>query len=212
MLLNRASPAMRAASLIQQMATSNRRRGSSITTRYCVLMTKAELQNLVIDYADAYSIDRAIALAQAQRESGFNPGAVGKDGARGIMQILPSTWPSWSSGASWDQAFDPDYNLTTWGNYMQWLLNRYGWDYRKALQGYNGGPGHVDRGDVSQMARDYAEWILTNSGRQNVSGNAGGVLSPVADSVPSSDSTIFGLPIVLALAIGATGLYLALRD
>lgn len=167
-------------------------------------MTKAELQNLVIDYADAYSIDRAIALAQIQRESSFNPLAVGSSGERGLGQFMPGTWARFGQG-DFSNAFDPGYNLTAWGNYMQWLLNRYSWDYSKALMGYNGGEGNVDRGTVSSRARNYAASILAQAGQSSV-------LSPSVDSDPSTDSAIFGLPIVLALAIGATGLYLALRD
>lgn len=167
-------------------------------------MTKVEIQNLIVDYADAYSIDRAIALAQIQRESGFNPLAVGSSGERGLGQFMPGTWARFGQG-SFDNAFDVDYNLTAWGNYMQWLLNRYSWDYSKALQGYNGGEGNVDRGTVSSGARNYAASILAQASQS-------GDISPLADSPSDSSSTIFGLPIVLALAIGGFGLYLALKD
>lgn len=169
-------------------------------------MTRAELQQLVIDYANGYGIDPQIALAQIQRESGFNPNAVGRDGERGLAQILPSTWPQASQGAiPWDQAFDPDYNLTAWGNYMQWLLDRYGWDYRKALQAYNGGPGNVDRGTVSQAARNYAAAILANAGKQNVNyqSDSGSL---------NDDSSILGLPFIAVLAVGGVAAWLLLRD
>lgn len=166
-------------------------------------MTKSELQNLVIDYADAYSIDRAIALAQIQKESGFNPNVTGGDGERGLAQILPGTWPQASPGVSFDLAFDPDYNLTAWGNYMQWLLDRYSWDYTKALMAYNGGPGNMDRGTVSSRARNYASSILASAGQS-------GDLSPVAENQDNSGSTIFGLSITTALLIGL-GLVLALK-
>lgn len=166
-------------------------------------MTKAELQNLVVDYADAYAIDRGIALAQIQKESSFNPNAIGADGERGLAQILPSTWPDISQGIPFSQAFNPDYNLTAWGNYMQWLLDRYGWDYSKALMAYNGGPGNVDKGTVSSRARNYAASILASAGQQ-------GDLSPVAENRDDSGSTIFGLSITTALLIGL-GLVLALK-
>ena len=166
-------------------------------------MTKAELQNLVVDYADGYSIERGIALAQIQKESSFNPNAVGVDGERGLAQILPSTWPQASPGVSFDRAFDPDYNLTAWGNYMQWLLDRYGWDYSKALMAYNGGPGNVDRGTVSSRARNYAASILASAGQQSV-------LSPVAENPDNPGSTIFGFSVTTALLIGL-GLVFVLR-
>ena len=166
-------------------------------------MSKAELQQLVIDYAYGYGIDPAIAVAQIQRESGFNPNAVGADGERGLAQILPSTWPSISNGISWELAFDVDYNLTAWGNYMQWLLNRYGWDYSKALMAYNGGPGNVDRNTVSSRARNYAKAILANAGYVAIDNNPG-----------SSDveNSILGLSFTTALLIaGGIAAVLVLR-
>lgn len=118
---------------------------------------------MVRDYAASYGVDPAVAVAQIRRESGFNPAAVGRDGERGLAQILASTWAAFSQGIPFDSAFDPDYNLTTWGNYMSWLLARYRYDYTKTLQAYNGGPGNVDRGTVSSGARRYASEILASS-------------------------------------------------
>ncbi|MDE2020373.1 MAG: transglycosylase SLT domain-containing protein [Patescibacteria group bacterium] len=129
-------------------------------------MSKTEIQNLVVDYANGYGIDPAVAVAQIQRESGFNPNAVGHDGERGLAQILPNTWPQALPGVSFAAAFDPDYNLTAWGNYMLWLLNRYDWNYSKALMAYNGGPGNLDHGTVSRAARNYAKTIIANAGWQ----------------------------------------------
>ena len=171
------------------------------------MATKAELQNLVTDYAYGYGIDPAIALAQAQRESGFDPNAVGSSGERGLMQFMPGTWARFGQG-DFNNAFDPDYNLTAWGNYLTWLLNRYNWDYSKALQGYNGGEGNVDKGTVSGAAKGYASWILANAGKNDLDP----VMNGLADSLPFSGNTIFGLPIALALAIGGFGLWLALKD
>jgi hypothetical protein len=158
-------------------------------------MTKSDLQALVVDYAYAYGIDPAIAVAQIQRESGFNPNAVGRDGERGLAQILPSTWPQATYGAiPWEQAFDPESNLTAWGNYMQWLLDRYGWDYQKALQAYNGGPGNQDRGTASSAAQNYARTILANAGQGSVD------YSQTADS-PDDSFSISGLSLFSIAAI-----------
>ena len=130
------------------------------------------LKQLVIDYADAYSIDRSIALAQARQESGFNPLAVSRTGAGGLMQFMPGTWQDYGQG-SFDNAFDPEYNLTAWGNYMQFLLNRYGWDYCKALMAYYGGPGRVDKGQILPDMSVYADTILGNAGAVSLDSNTG---------------------------------------
>lgn len=142
-------------------------------------LTKAQLAQLVEDYAYGYGIDPAVALVQMQRESAyFRPDVVygnfvGGSGERGMAQFTPDTWQRFGNGPH-TNAYDPDYSLTAWGNYMSFLLNRYGYDYTKALQAYNGGEGNVDRGTVSQGAQKYAREILAKAGMPQASGSAGG--------------------------------------
>ncbi len=100
-------------------------------------MTTEEIQNLVVSKANEYGINPNIALAQIQRESGFNPRAVGASGERGLGQFMQGTWADYGSG-SFDNAFDPVMNLDAWGNYMVALMGMFGGDYIRALQGYNG--------------------------------------------------------------------------
>jgi hypothetical protein len=80
---------------------------------------------------------------------------------------------------------------------MTYLLNRYGWDYRKALMGYYGGPGRVDKGTVTADIQNYADSILANAGRQAiVSYDTTG--NPV---IPDESDSIFGLSLTTALLI-----------
>lgn len=170
-------------------------------------MTKSELQQLVIDYADAYSIDRSVALAQAQKESAFREDivygpTVSSAGARGIMQFTAPAWADYGQG-DFSNAFDPDYNLTAWGAYMQALLDRYGWDYRKALMAYYGGPGRVDKGAVTADIQNYADSILANAGNSQY--------RTISDS-PGDDNSILGLSFTTALLIaGGLFAFVALR-
>ena len=126
-------------------------------------LTVDQIKQKITDYANGYGIDPGLALAQAQRESGFNPCAVGAAGERGLMQFTEATWATYGQG-SFDNAFDVDYNLTAWGNYLSTLLGMFGGDYSQALQGYNGGPGHVQNGTVSTAAQGYAQAILSQAG------------------------------------------------
>lgn len=129
-------------------------------------MTTDEIKQKVIDYAYGYGIDPAVALAQAQRESGFNPNAVGADGERGLMQFMPATWSRFSN-VGFDQAFDIDYNLTAWGNYMSYLSGLFGGDLARMLTAYNGGEGHIlnpgQYGPPSASALAYSSGILANA-------------------------------------------------
>lgn len=130
-----------------------------------VYYTKNQFPDLIADYARSYGVDPGIAIEQIKRESAnfredvvYGP-FVARDGEKGIAQFTPAAWTSFGQGVH-DNAYDPDLSLTAWGEYMAWLLNRYSYDYTKALQGYNGGPGNVDKGRISAGAQRYASEVL----------------------------------------------------
>lgn len=131
--------------------------------------TKQQLADLVVNYANRFGIDPNVALVQIKRESAnFRPDVVygpfkAAAGERGISQFTPGTWATWGNGPH-TNAYVPENAMEAWGRFMTWLLNRYHGDYTKALQGYNGGPGHVDRGNVSSAAKRYASEILAAAG------------------------------------------------
>jgi soluble lytic murein transglycosylase-like protein len=137
-------------------------------------MANEDIQQKVVDYANAYGIDPNVALAQIARESSFNAKNVGPLGERGLGQFTADTWASYGYG-SFDNAFDVDYNLTAWGNYMSALLGMFGWDYAKALQGYNGGPRWVLNGTVSSAAQGYAAAILAQAGAKTSTDSTGDI-------------------------------------
>jgi soluble lytic murein transglycosylase-like protein len=128
-------------------------------------MTTEEIQNLVIDSAQACGIEPTVAFYQIQRESGFNPNARGADGEKGIAQFMPETWARFGEGPH-DNAFDPVKAMAAYCRYMAYLLGLFN-DYEKALQGYNGGEGNVQRGTVSSRARAYASEILSQARYQS---------------------------------------------
>jgi soluble lytic murein transglycosylase-like protein len=130
-------------------------------------MTTEEIKQLVISKANQYGINPGIALAQIQRESGFNPRAVGGYGERGLGQFMRATWDRFGSGP-FDNAFDPVMNLDAWGNYMVYLMALFNGSYLKALTGYNGGEGHLTNpekyGPPSAAAQAYAQAIYSQAG------------------------------------------------
>lgn len=168
----------------------------------CTTLTVDQIKQAVINYANGYQIDPSIALAQINRESGFNPCCVGGDGERGLAQILGTTWPSVApAGVGFDQAFDVDYNLTAWGNYMSALSGMFGGDMSKVLMAYNGGQGNVLRGNVSPGAQSYANAIIAQA-----PGFAASVDIANAGAGAGAGSPSSGLPmwlIIGALAVGA---------
>lgn len=74
-------------------------------------------------------------------ESAFNPRAVSKRGAQGLMQLRPSTARRY--GVS--DAFDPEQNITAGAHYLRDLMARFGNDLELALAAYNAGEDAVER-------------------------------------------------------------------
>ena len=74
-------------------------------------------------------------------ESAFNPRAVSKRGAQGLMQLQPSTARRY--GVS--DAFDPEQNITAGAHYLRDLLARFGNDLELTLAAYNAGEEAVER-------------------------------------------------------------------
>jgi len=77
------------------------------------------------------------------QESGGNPGAIGKDGEIGLLQIMPRTAAQY--GITPEQLRDPRINLQTAQRYLSDLLRKYRGSMYLALAAYNDGPGNVDK-------------------------------------------------------------------
>lgn len=164
-------------------------------------MTIEEVQNLVIDAATACGLDPVIAFYQIQRESGFRERAVGSSGERGIAQFMEGTWARFGEG-SFENAFDPVKAIAAYCRYMIFLLGLFN-DYEKALQGYNGGEGNVQRGTVPSRAQAYAREILS----QARVGDIGTIVVTGGQAGQQSDWLKWGLIGLIGLAV-----YMAISD
>lgn len=170
-------------------------------------MNTDDIKVLIAQYAQWCGIDPAIAIAQAQKESELNPNAFNPNdpggGAKGLMQFTSPAWAQYGAG-DFSNAFDVYANLNAWCAYMSSLLSKYGGDYTKALQAYNGGSGNVNKGTVSPAAQQYAATILANA--QNVTVPDVTVAASGGNgSGNSSDSLISGVPdwvLIGGLAVG----------
>ena len=107
------------------------------------------LDQMVNTVAARYNVDPQLVRAVIGAESNWDPRAVSRTGAQGLMQLVPTT--ARELGVS--NAFDPQQNLEGGVRYLKTLLARYGGDLDKALAAYNAGPGAVDRaGGVPRIA------------------------------------------------------------
>jgi soluble lytic murein transglycosylase-like protein len=87
----------------------------------------------------AHGIDPTLLSAVARAESGYNPNAVSRSGALGLMQFMPGT----ASGLGIDP-LDPAQAVDGAARYLAQQLERFG-SVELALAAYNAGPGAVSR-------------------------------------------------------------------
>lgn len=88
-----------------------------------------------------HGVDEALVRAIIHAESAFNPNAISRVGAQGLMQLMPAT----ASRFGVTDAFTPAQNIDGGVGYLAWLSTRFGGDLTKVAAGYNAGEGAVDR-------------------------------------------------------------------
>ena len=91
--------------------------------------------------ARQHGVDEAIVRAIIHAESAFNPTALSRVGAQGLMQLMPPTARRFGV----TNAFDPKQNIQGGVKYLAWLLKRFNGNLTLAAAGYNAGEGAVDR-------------------------------------------------------------------
>ena len=89
--------------------------------------------------AALYQIPEDLIRAVIMVESGYNPRAVSKADARGLMQLVPST----ASRMLVDDVFDPRQNIFGGVRYLRVLANLFNGDLFLTLAAYNAGEGAV---------------------------------------------------------------------
>ena len=87
-------------------------------------------------------LNPSLLAAVAAEESRFDPRAVSRKGARGLLQVMPST--GIRLGVSPRDLFDPDTNLQVGARYLRQLIDRFGGDLALVLAAYNAGEGTVE--------------------------------------------------------------------
>jgi soluble lytic murein transglycosylase-like protein len=88
-----------------------------------------------------HNLDVDLLASLVKAESGGNARAVSRTGARGLMQLMPST----AAGLGVADSFAPQQNVRGGSAYLDALLTRYHDNMALALAAYNAGPAAVDR-------------------------------------------------------------------
>jgi soluble lytic murein transglycosylase len=97
--------------------------------------------------ARARGLSPALVFGIIHQESGFDHKAVSRAGARGLMQLMPSTAREVSRRLglrySLSRLSDPDFSVQLGTTYFQQVLGMFGGSVEPALAGYNAGPTRI---------------------------------------------------------------------
>jgi soluble lytic murein transglycosylase-like protein len=115
---------------------------------------------LIAEAAALYRIDAALITSVMQAESAFNPFAVSRTGAMGLMQLMPDV--AAEHGAN--EPFDPRENIMAGARYLSQLLDRYDGNIELTLAGYNAGPTAVARYGAVPPFRETRRYVKTVKG------------------------------------------------
>ena len=89
--------------------------------------------------ANRYEVDPALVRAIIMAESSYNPKAVSKKGAKGLMQLMPRT----AEYLGVEDSFNPEHNIDAGVRYFKQLLDQFNGDVKLALAAYNAGSKRV---------------------------------------------------------------------
>jgi len=105
------------------------------------ILVDRDFEPIVQEAAKRYRVDPGLIRAVIQAESGGNPLAVSRAGARGLMQLMPET----AAELGVTNPFDPTQNIMGGTSYLRRLLDRYRGDEKLALAAYNWGMGNLEK-------------------------------------------------------------------
>jgi soluble lytic murein transglycosylase-like protein len=94
-----------------------------------------QYDSLISEFSKKYQVDFALIKAIIRAESGFNPFAVSRKGAKGLMQLMPET----ALRLNVSNSFNPRENIDGGVRYFKYLLSLFNDDLRLSLAAYNAG-------------------------------------------------------------------------
>ena len=102
------------------------------------LINKNQIEKILKRYCEIYNVDYNLAYSILKVESNFNPYAVSKKGAKGLMQIVPVTQRELEIFSP----FDPEENIEGGVRYIRKLMDKFK-KIELVIAAYNAGPNAV---------------------------------------------------------------------
>jgi soluble lytic murein transglycosylase-like protein len=116
-------------------------------------VTNEQLDAIIEEAAAKHGVDSNLVRAVIKVESNFNPRAVSRKGAMGLMQLMPQTARSLQVA----NPFDARQNVDGGVRHLKSLLENFNGDVTKSVAAYNAGAGAVTRnGGVPPFAETQA--------------------------------------------------------
>ena len=94
-----------------------------------------QYDSLISEFSRKYQVDFALIKAIIRAESGFNPVAISRKGAKGLMQLMPET----AQRVNVSNIFSPRENIEGGVRHFKYLLSLFNDDLRLSLAAYNAG-------------------------------------------------------------------------
>jgi len=104
-------------------------------------LTAEQLDAIIDEAAAKHGVDSNLVRAVIKVESNFNPRAVSRKGAMGLMQLMPAT----ARGLKVSNPFDAQQNVDGGVRHLKSLLEDFNGDVTKSVAAYNAGAGAVTR-------------------------------------------------------------------
>lgn len=123
--------------------------------RPAVNIDRDGVEKLVREAAERHHVDPALVRAVIETESNWNPAAISRKGALGLMQLIPTTAQRFGV----NDAFSPKQNVDAGVKYLKTLLERYNGNLDLALAAYNAGEGAVDRAHGIPSYRETRNYV-----------------------------------------------------